>query len=562
MILTGEPILPAEAKRIGLIDQVLPADRADVGLQALIDRVRDRRPLRTRSPLARIGRGIRSLAVAAVRPRVPIPVTGTRSPFIEARVSVAAGLLSEGEGLATERAALSRLGATEETRTLLALHRHAAAPVRAFPEPVNPIPPVPRRVGIVGGGELGSTLACRLAGLGVEVVVQERDATAADQAGRRVADRLVTLARRNVIGHLDARRIGAAIRPTTEWISFDGADLVIEAADEDAGVKRNLFHYLERRVRPRVILATASTTVTVDAIQAESARPGRIAGFHVPNPDGRQPVAELVGAALTDPGTLVALDRWARDWGFTPVRIADRPGRLVDHVRLTYLSEGVHLVAEGLPIDGIDAGCRRFGMFRGPLEWCDEIGLDRLSERAAQMQLARGDGFARNLLFQRLVPFGCVGQAYGEGFYRYGWRRRPSQVARMALWNDLDEDAIAPYVFDAREAMREGIERIVMRTVNAAAAALAEEPDSDPKTVDLALAFGMGWAPARGGPLRYADGLGLAAVADRLSLFAERFGPRFRPCDELVRRAEAGETFHGGLPPEAAAPIQRWRLAG
>ena len=132
----------------------------------------------------------------------------------------------------------------------------------------------------------------------------------------------------------------------------------------------------------------------------------------------------------------------------------------------------------------------------------------------------------------------------------------------MVLWQDLDEDAHAPYVFDPEAAIREGIERAVLGTINEAAAALADEPDSDPATVDVALAFGMGWAPSRGGPFRHADGLGLPAVVERLSSFAERFGPRYTPCDELVRRAEAGETFHGGPPAEARVRAPAWRAAG
>ena len=130
----------------------------------------------------------------------------------------------------------------------------------------------------------------------------------------------------------------------------------------------------------------------------------------------------------------------------------------------------------------------------------------------------------------------------------------------MVLWQDLDDDATAPYVFDLDAALREGIDRVVLRTVNEAARALADEPDADPATVDLALAYGMGWAPTRGGPMRYADSAGLSAVVDRLALYAERFGPRFIPCDELARRAEAGESFYGGSP--AAAETRAWRMAG
>jgi 3-hydroxyacyl-CoA dehydrogenase/enoyl-CoA hydratase/3-hydroxybutyryl-CoA epimerase len=476
--------------------------------------------------------------------------------------AIAAGRSSEGEGLATERAALSRLAATDSTRNLLAMYRHAGVAGREFSELPSPVPDVPRRIGIVGTRDEAIALACRLGMLGHEVVIQAADPAEVESVGRRVAGQATAWCRRGGPSPAGSHRLGQAVRATASWAGYEDADLVIEMGDEDLGVKRNLFHELERRVRPRVILATAGVSVSVESVQAEAARPSRVAGLNFPNWNGRRPVAEVVGTGLTDPATVSALAGRARQWGFTPIRVADRPGRLVAHVRHAYLSEGVALVAEGLPAHGIDRGCRRFGMARGPLEWCDEIGLEPLAELTAQLQLARGDGFGRNLLFQRLIPYGCVGKAVGEGFYRYGWRRRTSQLARMVLWHDLDEDARAPYIFDPDEALREGVERVLLRTVNEAAAALADEPDSDPATVDLALAFGMDWAPHQGGPLRYADTLGLAAVVDRWALFAERFGRRFTPSDELVRRAEAGETFYGGPPVESSAPARAWRMAG
>lgn len=551
LMLGDESLGAGAARRAGLIDRLVAPAQAAVQLRDLIDRLRDGPA--PAGGLRRLWRG----ATAAMFGTLALRPSGDGnpdSPENELLRAVAAGLSSEGEGLAAERAALGRLADREETRRLLSLHREAARPVRVFPEPANPVPPMPRRVGIVGGGEVGVTLACRLVGFGHEVIVH--DPEAGDGVGRRVVERTAAA----VLSSAEARRVAAAIQTTAGWVGFENADLVIEAGAEDPGVKRNLFHELEHRVRPRVPLATAGTTVPVDLVQAEMARPGRIAGLHFPNPDDRRPVAEVVGTSITDPVVIAALSAWARRWGFVPVRVGDRPGRLVELVRLAYLSEGVALVAEGMPIGRVDAACRKFGMARGPLEWCDEIGMDRLAERTACMQAARGDGFARNLLFQRLLPYGCVGRAVGEGFYRYGRTARPNPVAAMVLWQDLDDDALAPYVFDPDEAMREGLERLVLRTVNEAAAALTDEPDSDPAAVDLALAFGMGWAPHRGGPLRYADALGLSAVVDRLSFLAERFGPRLAPCDELIRRAEAGESFHGGAESGTRAPA--WRLVG
>jgi 3-hydroxyacyl-CoA dehydrogenase/enoyl-CoA hydratase/3-hydroxybutyryl-CoA epimerase len=333
---------------------------------------------------------------------------------------------------------------------------------------------------------------------------------------------------------------------------------VIEAVDEDLGVKLGVFHDLEQRVRPRVILASASSTIRIEAIQAELQRPGRVAGLHFLDAELSPPVVELVRAPATDSGTLTTLEAWLRSWGKTPLLVGDRPGRLIRRVQLAYLSEAVVLVAEGLPPELIDREMRRFGMNRGPLETIDAIGFDNLARLVENLQLARGDCFARNLLLERMRAYGWNGRENGEGFYRYRSGRergRENHLARVVMWRDVDEDVISHYVFDPVEALETGVERLALRSINEAAACLAEEQDADPGSIDLALAWGMGWAPHRGGPLQYADELGLASVFERLVDYAERFGKRFEPCVELQRRAEAGELFH-----EPATPVESVRF--
>lgn len=557
-MLTGDTDFgPSAALRAGLIDRLSDSARASIDLMSFVDRLRDR-PYR--NWLSSLRSGIRSFVGSAIlrlhhRPKGP-------SKHAEIRRAIEAGYSSEGEGLTVERAAMTRLAVEPETRRRLEVHATAARPIQVFPEPTNSIPPVPRRIGIVGGGELGAALACQLAQHGAEVFVQERSPIEAGTFARRVTARLAEMSRGGKLSPATAQVVENSIRGTSDWVGFANADLVIEAASEDPGIKRNVFQELEGRVRPRVILATASTTVPVEVIQSEMSRPSRIAGLHFPNLEGKQPIAELVGGTMTDSGTTAALAKWCRSWGLLPVQVGDRPGRLVRLVQLAYLSEGVRLVAEGLPIERVDAGLRQFGMERGPLEWCDEFGLDRVAELTAQLQLARDDGFARNLLFQRLLPYGCGGRAVGEGFYRYGATVRPNRVARVLLWQDLDRDGVAPYLFDARHALQQGIERVILRSVNEAAAALADEPNSDPAAVDMALVFGMGWSPRIGGPLRHADDVGLSYVVERLGYYAERHGNYLAPCDELIRRAEAGESFYGDAIPTETAPQHAWRMAG
>lgn len=537
--LNMEVVCPVEALSIGLADLLTKPESAGIDLMTCLNRVRQCRNgcpgrifrrLRTRVSNALFGLWVLRQARKAA---------GHSPAEAELVRCVGISCASEGEGLVAEQAALSHLGGLPETRYLLNFHHQAATPLRLSPEPVNPVPALPKRIGIVGAGPHGVQLARHLALRGHEIVVQERAANR---------------------GVKPFSKFGERVHITSEWVGFDRADFVIEAVTEDPGEKQNIFHKLEELVRTRTMLATTSTTIRVETLQAESRRPQRILGLHLPNLVGRSPVAEVVSTEFTHAENVAALSEWVRHWGFAPIRVADRPGRLVTLIRHHYLSEGVALVAEGLPAQKIDAACRSFGMTRGPLEWCDEIGFEQLSEQTAHLQMARNDGFARNLLFQRLIPYGCVGKVVGEGFYRYGLARRPNELARMLLWQDFDEDALTAYTFDAEAAMRDGIERVILRTVNEAAAALSEEPDSDPATVDLALAFGLGWAPQRGGPLRYADDFGIGRVVEKLAEFAERFGPRFSPCDELIRRSEAGETFYPCESP-SGGKVLSWRVA-
>jgi len=360
---------------------------------------------------------------------------------------------------------------------------------------------------------------------------------------------------------LEAEQAVKAIRHTSAWIGVDEADLVIEAGADDARARADTLRELEKRILPRTIIAIASPTCRLADLEAEMQRPGRLAGLHFLDPDVPTSLVEIARGPHTDSHTLAALDSWMRAWRRRPVIVGDRAGGMVLPIELAYLSEAVALVAEGLPPASIDREMRRFGMPEGPLQRIDRLGFDFLADLVARLQQVRGDRFGRNLLLDRLRSYGLAGRLNGEGFYVYrGRSAKPNEAARMLTWRDMDEDAKAHYIFDPEAALATGVERLILRTVNEAAGCLAEEMDGDPETIDYALAMGIGWAPLRGGPLRYADDLGLAYVAERLALLAEQYGPRFEPCLELQRRAAAGESFYDS--PAIAEPVRALRRAG
>ncbi len=569
MLLLGRELSGAEAAACGLVDLASCERRSRIELQVFLDKLQDRprKPALPRRLGERLLWNIPFRHWAALRKAAGwlADIDADERPAARAILrSMRLGFSSSADALAAERGAFADLAQTPACRNAIEAHHRTAQPIRLHPEPINPVPPPPERVGIVGGGELGASLACWFALRGRQIVLQEYCEESLQVANERIEQVFKQAVAQRRLTSAETESAKKNIRRTVSWTGFENAQIVIEAVDEDLGVKRAIFHELEQRVRPRTILATASSTIRVESIQAELQRPGRVAGIHLFDTTNANPLVELVRAPGTDSSTLATLDSWLRSWGKKPILVSDRPGRLVGRIQLAYLSEAALLVAEGLPAELVDRQMRRFGMYRGPLQTIDAIGFDNLARLVENLQLARGDTFARNLLLDRMRSFGWDGQASGEGFYRYRrGRAKPNHLARMVMWHDTDEDVISHFVFDPQQSLEDGQERLILRTINEAAACLPDEPDADPGLIDVAVAWGAGWAPHRGGPLRYADQLGLGTVVERLTEFVERFGKRFEPCVELQRRAEAGESFYAVPAPEEVADVPDVRrLAG
>ena len=233
------------------------------------------------------------------------------------------------------------------------------------------------------------------------------------------------------------------------------------------------------------------------------------------------------------------------DLGKTPVRVGDGPGFVVNRVLMPYLDEAVRLVAAGMSIKEIDTLMKRFGMPTGPLALLDQIGLDvaeHVSRLMAQ-QLGRPD--EPHPVFAAMKQQGWLGEKSGRGFYTHEKKKARAHTAaeaivRQAMPTPGDSLPEAAKVADARE-------RLVLLMVNEAARLLDEGRASDGDSLDLAVVFGTGWAPHRGGPLRYADDRGLMDIVRSLDALTARLGPRFTPCEGLRRRAANGERFRAAI---------------
>jgi 3-hydroxyacyl-CoA dehydrogenase / enoyl-CoA hydratase / 3-hydroxybutyryl-CoA epimerase len=544
VILGGRRVKAREARRWGLADALATTEeQLAAQLNSLIDRalregkrVRKGLPLRTwrqwlleSNPLGRLllFRGTERI----LRKRVPDDMPAPGEALSAVRVGLTEGMEA---GLAAEREAVGRLATSAACRNLVGLFlRHEQA--RKAPAGVDG---EVRRVAVVGAGTMGAGIAQLAALRGYEVIVREVNEQALAAGLGRIRSLFDKAVERRLVSRAEADKALATLRRTTGWDGFAEADLVIEAVVEELALKQTLFRELEGHTRPDALLATNTSSLRVEQLQEGLQHPGRVAGLHFFNPVHRMPLVEVVRAPATEGRAVEALTRWAVALGKTPVAVKDGPGFVVNRILMTYLDEAVRLVSEGMPIKRVDQAMRRFGMPMGPLELIDQVGLDVAAHIARALGPAFGDRFPPNPAFGRMVERGWLGQKNRRGFYRYRGKSKRPNVAAVGLLR-----AAAPAADDLMEGMPPSVrmqdarERMVLLMVNEAFRCLDEGLAADADTIDLAMVLGTGWAPHRGGPLRYAEDRGPRDVVGALESLAERLGPRFEPCAPLRKRA-------------------------
>lgn len=549
MILGGRRLKALEALQWGLVDAVCASepelarelDRLIAGLGSQGKRPCRGLPLRGWQQWlmesTALGRSfVFSRTEKLLRQRLPDDMPAPWEAIQAVRVGLDQGMAA---GLAQEREAIGRLASTPACRNLINNY-FLRDRTRKLPEQLDTerIPRI-RRVGVVGAGIMGAGVAQLALLRGFDVVVQEINDTAMAAGLKRIEELLRKAVDRHLMEAADVTRKLNSLRRTTSWEGFGEVDVVVEAVVEDLAVKQAIFRELEQRVRPGAILTSNTSTLLVAHLQEGRARPGNIAGLHFFNPVHRMPLVEVVQAPASSDETVAALAHWTIQLGKTPVIVRDSPGFVVNRILIPYLNEATILLREGMTVERIDETMRRFGLPMGPLELLDHVGLDLAAAIAKARQPAAGDRLLPNSAFEQMVARGWSGHKQGSGFYRYQGTRKQVNPDAVALLRGPQ-----PSATDGAVQEREARDRMVLLMVNEAAACLSERVAAEADLIDLAMVFGTGWAPHRGGPLRYADDRGLGEVVDRLRELARLRGPRFEPCAELQRRVQAGERFY------------------
>jgi 3-hydroxyacyl-CoA dehydrogenase/enoyl-CoA hydratase/3-hydroxybutyryl-CoA epimerase len=503
MMLTGKPVRADKARRLGLVDRLVPeAELRSASRELLLAA-----PAPRRAPLME-----RLLSSAPLRPLVQrslIAQVARRArrehyPAPYAIIELWARYGAHGDAaFEAEARSIAQLFTTESSRNLVRVFllqdRLKSSGGRSGADI--------RHVHVVGAGVMGGDIAAWSALRGFTVTLQDRAMEYVEPALRRAQELFGKRLR-------DPAQAAAARTRLSADVAGDGvvrAELVIEAIFESLEAKQELYARLEPRMKPGALLATNTSSLMLEPLAANLARPERLVGLHFFNPVPQMPLVEIVHAERTDPAVVQAATGFARRIDKLPLPCRSAPGFMVNRVLTPYMHEAMLAAQEGVPLPVIDAAALAFGMPMGPIELIDVVGLDV----AAHVGEIIAHGLGRKVIEVRrlgeLLAAKKLGRKSGEGFY---------------VWRD--GKAVKP-AGAAAAAPPDLIDRLILILVNECAACLRERIVEDADLVDAAVIFGTGFAPFRGGPLRYARSRGVAAVVARLKELAERYGERFEP---------------------------------
>jgi len=405
------------------------------------------------------------------------------------------------------------------------------------------VPPTTiRKVGVVGAGFMGASVAYVTANAGLEVVLIDRDVEAAEKGKAHSHKLMSDQIMKGRAKTADRDALLARITASADYKDLAECDLVIEAVFEDPSVKAEVIQKVEAAIRPDCIFASNTSTLPITGLARNSKNAGQFIGIHFFSPVEKMMLVEIIlGKETGDKALATALD-YVRLIKKTPIVVNDSRGFFANRCVLAYILEGHLMFTEGLPASMIEQAGKQAGMPVGPLSLNDEVGVDLglkiLKATKAQLGEAAIVPQQEELLTRLVEKEGRLGRKNRKGFYDY------PEAGQKRLWPGLKEmqaKRVEPELVD----MQELKQRLLVTQALEAARTFEEGVITDPREADVGSILGFGFAPYTGGALSYIDFMGAKAFVDLCHKLQAKHGDRFAPPKLLLDMAASGETFYG-----------------
>jgi 3-hydroxyacyl-CoA dehydrogenase len=541
MCTTGNPVKAAEALQFGIVDRIMEGELL-AGAIAFAREVAAKPAPKTRERNEKLGNAADNAPIfSAARETVAKRQRGLLAPVAAITAIEAATKLPFAEGCQVEQRLFAECLFSEQSKALIHVF-FSEREVGKIPDVPKDTPVFPiKSAAVVGAGTMGGGIAMVLANAGIPVLLKDADQPALDRGLATIQSNYANSVKRGRLTPQDAEARLQRITPTLSYDDFARADLVIEAVFEGMALKKEVFRELDRVCKPGALLASNTSTLDVDEIASATSRPAYVIGTHFFSPANVMRLLEVVRGKATSHEVIATCMQLSKSLGKIGVLVGNCRGFVGNRMFGPYRREAQFLVEEGAGVASVDKALADFGMAMGPLATGDLAGLDVGWRIRKEYRHLEKPGIRQPFVEDNLCELGRFGQKTGAGWYRYDEQRRamPDPVVDELIRKWVTEAGISQREISAAEIL----DRCLYALVNEGARILEEGYALRASDIDIIYLNGYGFPAYRGGPMWYADTVGLKRVYARVSEFHRQHGEIWQPAPLLARLAEQGKTF-------------------
>jgi 3-hydroxyacyl-CoA dehydrogenase len=543
LCVSGKPIRAPEALKLGLIDRVIEGDLLN-GALAFAREIADKGgPRRKTSELTdKLGSEFVDASIfAAGRDQARKTRRNMLAPLKVVDAIEAAVNLPFDEGCRKEREIFQECIASDQARALI----HAFFAERA----VSKIPDISketavyniRQAAIIGAGTMGGGIAMACANAGIPVLLKEVEQAALDRGIATIKKNYDNSVKKGRFSPAVMDQRMALIHPQLTYEGFEQADLIIEAAFESMALKKSIFAEIDKIAKPDCVLASNTSTLDIDEIASVTSRPRMVIGLHFFSPANVMRLVEIVRGQATSKEVVATALAVSKKLGKVGVVVGNCRGFVGNRMMLPYMREAQFLVEEGATPEQVDRTLTNFGMAMGIFAVDDMAGVDVGYRVGQEYKHLEKPGVRTPRVLEKLFHLGRHGQKTGAGWYRYDENRKP--VADPEVHALIENTAQEAGIERRQITEDEIIQRCLYIMINEGAKILEEGYALRAADIDVIYLTGYGFPAYRGGPMWYADTVGLKKVRDRIAEFGAQHGDFWQAAPLLDRLADEGETF-------------------
>jgi 3-hydroxyacyl-CoA dehydrogenase len=541
MCTTGDPIRAAEALQLGVVDRIIEGDLLS-GAIAFAREIAAKPAPKTRERSEKLGNAAANAPIfAAARETVAKKQRGLLAPAAAITAIEAATTLPFAEGCQLEQKLFVECLFSDQSKALIHVF-FSEREVGKIPDVPKETPLLPiKSAAVVGAGTMGGGIAMVLANAGIPVLLKDADQPALDRGLATIQSNYAHSVKRGRFTEQDAAERFQRITPTLSYDDFAKVDLVIEAVFEGMALKKEVFKELDRVCKPGAVLASNTSTLNIDEIASATSRPSYVIGTHFFSPANVMRLLEIVRGKATSKEVIATCMQLSKSLGKIGVLVGNCRGFVGNRMFGPYRREAQFLIEEGASVGAVDKALADFGMAMGPLATGDLAGLDVGWRIRKEYRHLEKPGIRQPFVEDNLCELGRFGQKVKAGWYKYDEQRR-------ALPDPIVDELIRKWVGEAGIPQREIsaaeiVDRCLYALVNEGARILDEGYALRASDIDIIYLNGYGFPAYRGGPMWYADTVGLKKVYARISEFQRQHGEIWQPAPLLARLAEQGKTF-------------------